>query len=152
MPKKPKGYGKSGRPKPKDIKNLKIAKDIIQGKELSDIYLKAHPLSSEASAKKNSHRLVTEEVMDLVKNLLQADKAAETTRANLEKMLHVVVARYLNKEEHGAVYVAAIKLLSQLVPDFKDRHEVDNVDTKSEKEIDEDLKKYGFDPEKFGRN
>lgn len=150
MPLKPKGYGKRGRPTKTDIDNLRKAQAILSSKTLSEAYVKLHGEGSENSAKKNSARMINEEVVRIVKELLALDKIAETNRENLEKMLHLVVARYIKGEETGQVYVAAIKLLTQLVPEFKERVELDDIDKKSEADIDKELKeRYGIDPSKF---
>ncbi len=150
MPKPKKGYGKRGRPSKKDIENLKAAQAIMQSKNITDAYMKTHPKSTKESAGKNAHRLLNEDVFKMVKELLQLERIAATNRENLEKMLHVVIARYLRGEENGNVYVAAIKLLTQLVPEFKDRYEVEGLDSKDEAAIDKELReRYGIDPSKI---
>lgn len=150
MPKPKKGYGKRGRPSKKDIENLKAAQAIMQSKNITDAYMKTHPNSTKESAEGNAHRMLNEDVFNMVKELLQLERIAATNRENLEKMLHVVVARYLRGEENGNVYVAAIKLLTQLVPEFKERYEVDELDKKDEAAIDKELReRYGIDPSKI---
>lgn len=150
MPKKTKGFGKKGRPTKKDVQNLKTAQALLSSNSIAEAYVKTHGEASRESAKKNAHRMLNEDVLRIVKELLQLEKIAETNKENLEKMLHLVVARYIEGDESGAVYVAALKLLSQLVPDFKERYEVDEIDKKSEAEIDKELKdRYGIDPTKF---
>jgi len=151
MPKKPAGYGKRGRPTARDIKNLKSAKAIMDSKTLSEAYLKTHPNTTPENARKNCRRMLNEEILDSVKELLDLERIAETNRDNLEKMLQLVVARYINREETGNVYVSALKLLTQLVPEFKERYELrDEIDKKSEADIDKVLKdRYGINPERL---
>ncbi len=145
MPKKPEGYGKPGKPTTKDVNTLKDAKAILESNTMVDAYLKRHPKSSRYSAKCNAGRMITPEVMKKVRELLQLDKLGETSKDLLEKVLQMVIARWLNGEEKTSDMLAAIGILTKLVPDFKDRQVLEDLSKKSPEEIDKELKeKYGI--------
>lgn len=150
MPKQPEGYGKRGKPTSKDINTLKDAKAILESNNMIDAYMKRHPKSSRFSARCNANRMITPEVMEKVRQLLQLDKLGETTKDLLEKVLHMVIARWLNGEERTGDMLTAIGYLSKLVPDFKDRQLIEDLSKKSPAEIDDELRKLGvtFGPQK----
>jgi len=48
--------------------------------------------------------------------------------------------------------IRALELLSKLVPDFKDRHQMEDISQLSEKDIDIKLKQLGVNPDRVNLN
>jgi len=156
---KPKGYGKSGRPSKKDkqklgkkIKDIKFAKALIESNSLTDAYLKTHPKSSKKSASINVYRVLKPEVIETLKELLQLEKIAVTNREMIEKILQIVIAKWVSKEERTNDMLKAIDILTKLVPEFKERIGVEDLSQLPETEVNARLKLLGVDPDNVGLN
>jgi hypothetical protein len=142
------GYGKGrGKPSSKDVKNLKAAKALLESSTLMEAYKKLHPKSSDKSANMNGYRMINEQVIEEVRRVLALEKAATATRENLEKLLFMVVSQWVRGTERTENMLNAIKLLTQLVPDFKERFSTESL-PQNEDEINKELKRFGFDPTK----
>jgi len=152
MPKKPKGYKGPGQPTPKDVKLLKQVKAVLESNSLTDAYLKTHPNSSRESAKANAYRIITPELMEELRRVLALDKVAHTTRETIEKILYLVIAKWTKGDERTGDMIRALELLSKLVPDFKDRHQMEDISQLSEKDIDIKLKQLGVNPDRVNLN
>lgn len=157
-PNKPKKRGwpkgrKRGRPKKKEIKDLLMAKDIIEH-GIEGAYQKNHPSSTPHSTVSNAHRVLTKEVKEMVRDLLAMDQIAEVNKENLIKFYQLMLALFLkgDKRVKASDFRGAIDSLSKLVPDFKDRQLVEELGNKDESEIDEELKKFGINPDKLRFN
>lgn len=130
--------GTRGRPakdkknKKNGIKTILDANAIITSSTLTEAYLKRHPRSSPESARKNASRMVTPEVENLVENLLKSAKHIEITKDTIVKLVMVVIEGKLSGQEKTADYLNALKLLKELVPEFKDRYEVDDISNKDD--------------------
>ncbi len=149
----PKGYGKAGRPSKKQtkeltkrIRDIKFAKAILESNNLTDAYLKTHPKSSKKNASINVYRIITPEVVEELRRVLDLEKLAETNKATLEKILHIIMAKWLQKDEKTADVLRAIEILTKLVPEFKERIGVEDLSTLPESEIDGRLRRLGIDP------
>lgn len=144
---------KRGRPKKKDVKDMLMAKDIIEH-GIEGAYQKNHPNSKPHSTVSNAHRVLTKEVKEYVRELLAMDKIAEVNKENLVKFYQLMIAMFLkgDKRVKASDYRGAIDSLAKLVPDFKDRREIEDLSNKSEGEIDEELKKFGVNPEQLRFN
>lgn len=142
-----------GRPKKKEVKDLLMAKDIIEH-GIEGAYQKHHPDSKPSSTVANSHRVLTKEVKELVRELLAVEQIAEVNKENLIKFYQLMIALFLkgDKRVKASDYRGAIDSLSKLIPDFKDRQVVEELGNKSESEIDDELKKYGVNPNNLRLN
>ena len=144
MSKPAKGYGKRGRPTWQDIKKLKMARALIDHANPADAYSSQHPKSSPRSSQLNFHRAITPEVYEKVKELLKINNLGETTKEMLEKVLHMVVARWSEGHETTRDMLTAIGYLAKLVPDFKDRQAIEDLSKKKPEDLDKELEKYGI--------
>jgi len=148
-----KGYNKKGRPSKgqkreltKKIKDIKFAKAIMESHTLSEAYMKTHPGSTQDSASRNVYRTLNPELIQLLKEVSQLDRIAETNKETLEKILHIVIAKWLSGTERTTDMLKAIDTLTKLVPEFKERIGVEDLSTLPETEIDIRLKRLGVDP------
>ena len=143
----PRGYAKRGTKKYRQIKDLKAAKAILESNSLQEAYSKLHPNSTPYSSNKNAFRLVTPEVIENVRRILQLEKAGVATRENIEKLLFIVVAQYFQGDVKPADFLRSLELLSQLVPDFKQRLGVEDLTQLKPEELYARLRRYGVNPD-----
>jgi hypothetical protein len=95
----------------------------------------------------NAHNLmITPEVFNKLKELLSMDSVIKANKDILEKVLFVVIARWMEKGEKTTDMIAAIRELTKLVPEFKDKIQVEDITTASEEELDRKLRGFGYDP------
>lgn len=149
-PKKPKKpvirFKRRGRPTMRNWRDLKRAKSLIDNNlDIHKAYQEMNPDSKPASTKTNAYRLLTENVIENVRHLLALNVSTVVSRDTLVKMLHLVIARYTEGDETGANYVQAVRLLSQLVPEFGDRIKTVDETPASLDEVDKQLKALGVD-------
>lgn len=125
----------------REVRNLQKAKAVLESRTLPDAYLKLNPKSSIKSAHTNCYRLLTPEVMDKVRTIMHVDSLGETGKVMLEKVLQMVIARWLAGEESTKDMLSAVAILSRLVPDFKDRQVLEDLSRKKPEELDEEIKR-----------
>ena len=131
-------YNKRGRPHKQEVKAMLTAKGIIDH-GVEGFYAITHPNSKPHSTKVNAKRMVTPEVIAYVDRLLHMEQLAETTRTNLEKFFYLVVARWLEGKEKTSDYLRALESLKQLVEDFKQTVQIDDISKKSHEELDKEI-------------
>jgi hypothetical protein len=85
-------------------------------------------------------------VFGKLKELLSMDSVIKANKDILEKVLFVVIARWMEKGEKTTDMIAAIRELTKLVPEFKDKIQVEDITTASEEELDRKLRGFGYDP------
>ena len=159
MSNKPQGYNSRGRPSKgqkreltKKIKDIKFAKAILESNNLTEAYLKTHPGSTPDSAARNVYRTINPELIKLLKEVAQLEQLAETNRSLIEKILHIVLAKWLNKEERTPDMLQAINILTKLIPEFKERIGIEDLSSLPEDEIDNRLKRLGVNPNDVALN
>lgn len=137
MPKKPKGYGKRGRPTAKQVRNLRFAKALLEAPTVKEAYKMTHPnCKSEDSASVQSHRMITPEVVEEMRRILQTEQIAPINKENLVKLFMLVITGWQQGTEKTSDMLRAMEALKELVPDFKDRKEIT---TLSESELDQEI-------------
>lgn len=141
-----------GKPKGRDLARLKRIKALMESDTMKQAYQKLHPEASEETARANSASLLTEEVFDDIKKLMGLDAVVVADKATLEKVLFLVISRWMKKEEKTADMIAAIRELTKLVPEFKDKLQVEDITQASEEELDRKLRGFGYDPSIIAAN
>ena len=130
----------------KQIKTLKKVKALVETKSLVQAYKAVYPGVKDTSAEQRGRVLLTPEVFEKVKELLSMDSVVRANKDILEKVLFMVVSRWMDKAEKTTDMIAAIRELSKLVPEFKDKLQVEDITTASEEELDRKLRGFGYDP------
>lgn len=134
-----------------NVKAIRAARALLECRTNKEAYKKLHPDTTDSSANKNAHRLITPETIDALKELLQADRLVDITKDNLVRLFTVVVAKYMSGKETGANFIRALENLKQLVPEFVDRKLVSEISVMTEKDIDKELEKFGVAPDVIKR-
>lgn len=129
------------------LKLYENIKAILESNTLREAYLKTHPKSSFKSAGSNAFRMITPELFQELKRLLELEKIAETSRETIEKLIFIVFARWANREERTSDMLTALNILTKLIPDFKERFGIEDISQLSEQEIDERLKRFNVKPD-----
>ena len=135
----------------KVLRAKQAAKAILDSNSLAEAYKKTHPKSSDASAKKNSGRLLKMEHIDgELERRLKDGKKFEVTKDNLVKILHNLMDIFYTEFSTGVALkdrtvkasdmIRMVEALSQLVPEFVSRTEIQAYSHMSDKELDESLK------------
>lgn len=142
-PKRP-TYRGSGRYK--EVRDMKKALSIIANPTLKAAYKEMNPGCADSTATSNSSELLTPEVFQKVKELLSMESVVKANRDILEKVLFVAVSRWMSGKEQTRDMIAAIRELTKLVPEFKDKVMVEDLKAADEKELDRRLRSFGYDP------
>ena len=124
------------------IKTILDANAIANSSTLKEAYMKRHPNSSEDSAAKNCGRMATPEVEEVLKNYLKTGKAIDVNKETIVKLCSHILEGYLTGQDQRAKtadFLKATSMLKELVADFKQRHEVDDLTGKSEEELNSRL-------------
>lgn len=143
---------KTGRPKTKDnpgyadLMRLKKIKALMENDTLKKAYKQLHPEASDRTAEYSGSRMLTPEIFDEIKRLMGFEKVVVADKEILEKVLFLVISRWMQKEEKTADMIAAVRELTKLVPEFKDKLQIEDISTASEEEIDRKLRSFGYDP------
>lgn len=137
------------KPSYKDVKTLKSVVAILKHPTLAAAYKELHPHGN--SRVSNGQRILTPEVFDEIKKLLQMESLISANKDILEKVLFMVVARWMKKEEKTTDMISAVKELTKLVPEFKDRLQVEDISKADEKELDRKLREFGYDPNRLAQ-
>jgi len=98
--------------------------------------------------------VLTPEVFANVKRLLNMESFVQANKDILEKVLFLMVSRWLSGQEKTSDAIQAIRELTKLVPEFSDKLQIEDLTKVSEEELDGKLRSLGFDPSKhtFTRN
>lgn len=137
---------KRGRPSSKDLKRLKKLKAIMETASLKDAYHVLHPTAKDSTARVEGRNLLTQEIFQDLKELMGFNATVKADKELLEKILFMVVSRWMQKQEKTGDMIAAIRELTKLVPEFKDKLQVEDITTASEEELDRKLRGFGYDP------
>jgi len=146
-------YGKRGRPSYKDVKNLKIANALLTTDTAKDAYLKVHPNASPETARCHGGEMITPEVLAEVRRILATDPMINITKDAVVRMLMVVISQYFQGKAKAQDYLRAVENLKELCPEFKQRFEHDDLQKRTAKEIDDELRRLApelFQPKKEG--
>lgn len=135
-----------------EIKRLKKLQAIIKHPTLTEAYMEINPKSSPKSARTNSSKLLTPEIFEDVKRLLSMGDAIKANKDVLEKVLFMVVARWMKEDEKTGDMIAAVRELTKLVPEFKDKIQTEDISSASEQELDRKLRSFGYDPKSLGNS
>lgn len=128
------------------LRDLRKLKAIIEHKTLKDAYKSLHPNASDATAKVNGSKMLTEAIFEDVKRLMGLEAVVKADKEILEKVLFLVVSRWMGGGEKTIDMIAAIRELTKLVPEFKDKLQVEDITNASEEELDRKLRSFGYDP------
>ena len=123
----------------------KFAKAIQETHNMTEAYLKTHPNSSKLAAGKNAHRMLKPEVIVELDKILKAAQSFEVTRDSLIKILGEVIKGWYEGTERTENLIRVCELLSKIVPEFVNRHEVEAYQNMDKPELYKELK------EKLGR-
>ena len=135
---------KNGTPSYMEIKDMKKVQAILKHPTLAAAFREIYPNQKHMH---NAHNLmITPEVFNKLKELLSMDSVIKANKDILEKVLFVVIARWMEKGEKTTDMIAAIRELTKLVPEFKDKIQVEDITTASEEELDRKLRGFGYDP------
>lgn len=143
---------KTGRPKTKDapgyadLMRLKKIKALMENDTLKKAYKQLHPEAADRTAEYNGSRMLTPEIFDEIKRLMGFEKVVVADKEILEKVLFLVISRWMNREEKTADMIAAVRELTKLVPEFKDKLQIEDISTATEEELDRKLRSFGYDP------
>ena len=145
---------KSRRQMAKELRDLKATKAVLTNPTLRAAYEEIHPGCSKKSSSKNMGRVLTPEVFANVKRLLNMESFVQANKDILEKVLFLMVSRWLSGQEKTSDAIQAIRELTKLVPEFSDKLQIEDLTKVSEEELDGKLRSLGFDPSKhtFTRN
>jgi hypothetical protein len=135
---------KRGRPKGSNyeqIKKAKFAHALRKTKSLEDAYLLTHKNATPESAAKNAHRMLTPEVVQMVKEQLAMDAMADVNKTNLVKLFWMVIGRWMTGREKTADFLRALENMKELVPEFVKRTGIDDMSKKTDEELSAEIKK-----------
>lgn len=130
----------------KDLRNLKMIKAYMTEPTLKEAYMKVYPNASEATALCGGVQKLTPEIFESIKELMGISSCVKADKDMLEKVLFLVVSRWIDKHEKTADMIAAVRELTKLVPEFKDKLQVEDITKASEEEIDRKIRGLGYDP------
>ena len=130
--------------KSKALRDMKTLIALLNSPTVKAAYAKLHPNASEATAEACGSKLVTQEILDKIRIMLSIDPKIKTTRMTIERFLYYILGQYMSKQIRPAEAMRALELLSKLVPDFKERHEIDDLSQLSKEELDTRLTNLGF--------
>jgi len=137
---KPKGYGKRGRPSAKQIKALKYAKSLLDCNTIEEAYMETHKCTK-TSANKQAHRMLTPEVLENMKFLIQMDSPINVNKDTLVRLFTMVIARWMDGQEKTADYLRALESLKQLAPEFVDRKAISDLEKMSDDDLNKEIKR-----------
>ena len=123
-PRKRKGYRKAGRPTMKDVRNLKNAKALLESATAKEAYKMTHPKCNDSSATQQAHRMITPEVLEIMRGLITMDQPLAIDKETMTKLFMLVVARWMQGNEKTTDFLRALESLKQLAPEFVDRKEI----------------------------
>lgn len=119
-----------GRPKSGDEHRRKVvAKAIIEDPKLQEKYLAQHPT-----------QMLSSEVQMALDQMLGGLPLWDVTKEKICQFLQFVILRYMQGKESGANALRAVELAAKLVPDFKDRKEVSEIDKLNPEQVDQALR------------
>lgn len=151
----PKKRGR-GRPRKEvayaEIVRMKKAQAIIKHPSLKDAYKALYPNAKDSTAHRHAGDLLTPDVFDAVKNLLELNTAVKANKDVLEKVLFMVIARWMGQQEKTVDMISAVRELTKLVPEFSDKLKVEDVTNADEAELDRRLRDLGYDPTRVNNN
>jgi hypothetical protein len=130
----------------KEIKNLKKVKALLNNKSLSAAYREVYPGVKQTSAEQTGRVMLTPEIFEKVKDLLNMESVVRANKDVLEKILFLAISRWISGKEKTTDMIAAVRELTKLVPEFKDKLQVEDISTASEEELDRKLRGFGYDP------
>ena len=134
----------NGTPSYMEIKDMKKVQAILKHPTLSGAFREIYPNQKHMH---NAHNMmITPEVFDKLKELLSMDSAVRANKDILEKVLFVAIARWMSGKEKTTDMISAVRELTKLVPEFKDKLQVEDITTASEEELDRKLRGFGYDP------
>lgn len=136
----------SGKPGYQDLARLKKIKALMESETMKEAYLKLHPNVTDATAKVEGSQLLTPDIFAEIKKLMGLDAVVVADKAILEKVLFLVISRWMAKEEKTGDMIAAVRELTKLVPEFKDKLQIEDITKASEEELDRKLRGFGYDP------
>lgn len=106
-----------------------------------EAYLKLHPNSTELNAKRNASRFFNNpEILSELNRLLDSTEEMNVNKANIVKLLGIVIKGKLNGSERTCDFLKAIELMSKLVPDFVDRKSIGDYDQMKDTDLDNLIK------------
>lgn len=131
----------------KQLRKLKQIQAIYNNPTLKAAYKELHPNANDATAEVNGHKMLTADVFEGVKALLQSELPTKTNKDFIERVLIRVVAQWLAGGEKTADAISAVRELARLVPEFSDKLQIEDISKASESEIDEQLRtKFRINP------
>jgi hypothetical protein len=139
-------------PKYRELQKLRKIKALLTNPTLKSAYKEVFP-NSKCQTNYNANFL-TGEVFREVKQLMELE-ISQTVAANkeiLERVLFMVISRWMRQEERTGDMIAAVRELTKLVPEFKDKLQVEDITTASEEELDRKLRNFGYDPNRIPAN
>lgn len=112
---------------------------IMDSKSLTEAYKKTHNCTDE-TAKKNAYLMLKNpDIIAELEKQLDNVKAININKANLIKMLTMVVQNWQSGAEKTSDFLRAVELLSRLVPEFSDKHSVEHYQNMSDADINKEL-------------
>jgi hypothetical protein len=126
---------------------------LVNNPTLKSAYMEVYPKASGEDAGKNAHNtMLRPDVFEEVIKLLRVDSIVRANKDILEKVLFMVIARWMNKTEKTGDMIAAVRELTKLVPEFKDKIQLEDISTADEAELDRKLRGFGYDPSRITCN
>lgn len=136
----------SGKPGYQDLARLKKIKALMESDTMLGAYKKLHPNASDDTARVEGSQLLTPDIFAEIKKLMGLDAVVVADKAILEKVLFLVISRWMAKQEKTGDMIAAVRELTKLVPEFKDKLQIEDISKASEEELDRKLRGFGYDP------
>lgn len=134
------------------FKNLKKAQALLEAPSLESAYQLLHPNSKPISTRANAFKMLDEGVFDEVKKLVNMKVSIKANKDTLEKVLFMVISRWMDGKEKSSDMIQAIRELTKLVPEFSDKLQIEDINSANEEELDQKLRGFGFDPSLIAKN
>lgn len=130
------------RPEREQVEMLKNLQAILSHPNLTEAYKSRHPGDNQPSS--HAYRMITPELLEELRKILAVDPKIRTSRTTIERFLYMMLSQYTAGEIKASDALKAIEILTKLVPDFKDRIGIEDLNNVPESELDERLKRLGF--------
>lgn len=116
------------------------ARAILDSKTLNEAYLKTHPDATYNSADKNAWKMLKNpQVVEELERLMDKVKPLEVNKANLIKLLTMIVQNWQDKKERTSDFLRAIEILARLVPEFNEKKSIDVYGHMSEEQLNNEI-------------